>query len=85
MDAQTLLIITNLIPLVAGHIQAALKALLGQAGIDPDKLLEAAAQNNHSALTMIEAEINRVGASLPPSQDKVATGNALIADLKKKK
>lgn len=85
MNAQMLLVITNLIPLVAGHVQEALKALLGQAGIDPEKLLEAAGQNNHSALTLIESEINRVGASLPPPASKVEAGNALIAETKKKK
>lgn len=84
MNAQQLLAIANLIPLLAAPIQQAISALLNRGGIDPDKLLEMAGANNQTALTMIESEINRVGANLPPTEKVQAEGKALLSSLKKK-
>lgn len=67
MTAQQLQLITQLMTLLAPVGQQAISALLAQAGIDSSRLLEMAQQNNETALTMIQAEINRVGANVPPS------------------
>lgn len=82
MTAQQLQLITQLMTLLAPVGQQAISALLAQAGIDSSKLLEMAQQNNETALTMIQAEINRVGANVPPATlvplERLFPNNAVI-------
>lgn len=66
MTPQQLLIISNLISMLSPIAAEAVKALLNRGGYDPDKLLDMAAQNNATAMTMLDAEIKRVSATVVP-------------------
>lgn len=77
LTTQHILTVYQLSKILADPQKEAIKALLDHSGISYTKLSEAV--NHPSAAVVLEAEGNRVGISLPPSEVAVARGEELIA------